>query len=95
MLPPKTPDDMFSLVTHAMMVRLYGELALEARRKRLTEHDISLIETRIIRILREGEDFSGEVKGYESEPVMADIEAYLKGICRKMCESRAAHIGKK
>lgn len=95
MLPPKTPDELFSLVAHQMLLRVYGDLALEARRKRLTEHDISLIETRVIRIIREAEDFSGEVKGYESEPVMADVEAYLKGIFARMRELRAADIGKK
>lgn len=78
---PKTPQEMQAMIFVAVVTRLYGDVTTEARRRRLTEHDIAGIERRALATLKDGPDFAHEFTTFEAEPVVAktlkDIEALL------------------
>lgn len=69
---PKTPEEMYSLLLRAMLLRAYGDITTAARRKRLTEHDIATIERNTLDILKGAADFADEFKTFEVEPVRAN-----------------------
>lgn len=68
---PSTPQEMTDLITHTLLLRVYGDITTAARRGRLTEHDISLIERSAIRLLKDEAKFADEFPTFEAEPAVA------------------------
>lgn len=82
MAAPKIPQNaaemqalFFSLITQLA----YQQVTLAARSKRLTEHDIELIERQIIDSTREEQHFAHEFTEFEAEPAVARARAEAKG----------------
>jgi len=68
---PTTPEEMTTILFNTMLSRIYLDISTAARRGRLTEHDISTIERRLLASMREGPDFSQEFTTFEVEPAIA------------------------
>lgn len=68
---PKTPDEMYTMLFKTLITRAYGDITTEARRRRLTEHDIAAIERRILDFRRDLEEIPDEFPTFETEPVVA------------------------
>jgi len=89
---PKTSQEMQSLLIMALITRLYGDITTEARRKRLTEHDIGTIEQRTMRYLSGGPDFAHEFKDFEAEIPRAAALKIVKEMCDAIRAVRAKQI---
>lgn len=68
---PKTPDELHALLINTLMTRAYGDITTAARKGRLTEHDIAVIERKCLNFLKEAPSFANEFTTYEVEPVVA------------------------
>jgi hypothetical protein len=68
---PKTPEEFFAILYKTLVSRIYLDLTTEARRRRLTEHDIATIERRVLDFRRETDAFAHEFETFETEPVVA------------------------
>lgn len=72
-MPPKTPEELYSILFKTLFSRLYLDMTSEARRRRLTEHDIAMIEKRVLAFQRQTDNFAGEFTTFETEPVVARV----------------------
>jgi hypothetical protein len=70
-LIPKTPAQMTGLIHMTLMARIYGDITTEARRRGMTDDDITAIEERAIELLGKGEDFAGEFETFQAEIAVA------------------------
>lgn len=89
---PETPEQMEWLLTMALVTRLYGDATSAARRKRLTEHDISLLEDRIIRDFAAGPDFAQEFQTFQAEIPRAAALKTIKEMCAVIRADRQKKI---
>mgnify|MGYP001323138618 CR=1 FL=1 len=86
---PKSPSEMTNLIVQILMLRIYGDITAAARRGRISEHDIALIERSAIRAIKEGPDFSHEFETFEAEPAVA---AGIKLVEDFLATTRSARI---
>lgn len=75
---PETPGELTALLIQGTLNTLYGEMTLDARRKRLTEHDIALIERAALARMAMPHGVEHEFEGFEAEPAWKQAEAMLK-----------------
>lgn len=92
---PRTPDEMRSMLYMSMISRVYGDITTEARRRRLTEHDIANIERRVLSILRDGDSFAHEFTTFQVEPVIAQVLKELETFFAMTREARIQSIQQK
>lgn len=67
---PETPEEMTAVITNSVIADLYVRITTEARKRRLTEHDIAVIERRAIEEWREAKNAAHEFTTYEAEPAI-------------------------
>lgn len=82
---PETPGELTALLFRGTLNTLYGEMTLAARRKRLTEHDITQIERAALDRMAKPEGVEHEFEHFEAELAWRDAETLLKqlfAICR-------------
>lgn len=93
---PQTPDQMTEMMFRLGMQRAYLDVTTEARRRRLTEHDIALIERNIMDLLT-GVDsaIAKEFTQFEAEPAIAAARQKLKSYFALTLQARAQDIQKK
>lgn len=91
MIPPKTPEEFFSFMVRALYVTLYQEVTTAARRKRMTEHDIALIEHKAIAIAKDALGLAEEFKTFEIEPPLAMALHEINEFCASI---RAVRVKK-
>ncbi|APT31911.1 hypothetical protein MCBMB27_02620 [Methylobacterium phyllosphaerae] len=72
---PKTPEEMYSFLTHAFWTRVYGDITAASRRKRLTEHDIAQIERQAIDLMAGALESAHEFPEFDARAV---IDATLR-----------------
>jgi hypothetical protein len=89
-LLPKTPQDAEALMIRAILSLAYAELARAAVKKRLTEHDIAVIERNALGELQALFATAGEFSGFELEPVLASTRASLRLQFEQMARGRRA-----
>lgn len=89
MLPPKTPEEFFTFIVKGLYVNPYQAVTTAARRRRLTEHDIALIEHKTIAIAKEALGLAEEFKTFEIEPELARALHEINEFCASI---RAARI---
>lgn len=75
---PNTPDEMVAMLLEAGRARAYVEISGAARRQRLTENDISIIERNILADCVVTPEIAQEFKTFEAEPAFAEAHALLK-----------------
>jgi hypothetical protein len=76
---PQTPDEMTALLFEAGRAGAYVKVSGAARSKRLTEHDIALVERDIIAELTSIDPrIADEFKTFEAEPAFAKARDLLK-----------------
>ena len=92
---PRTPEELYATVFLAMITRLYGDVTTEARRRRLTEHDIATIERKLLELMGTGAEFAQEIKGFEAEPVMAKARNEIQQIFAMTKAGRVKQIMQK
>jgi len=76
----------------AFIVRLYSDITTAARRKRLTEHDIRLIEMKVISLITNGQDFADEFKTFEADTPRANVLKTVKDLCDILRTNREKNI---
>lgn len=92
---PDTPGQMHSVLFMTMLSRAYGDITATARRRRLSEHDISTIEGKVLAMLRDAPDFAGEFTTFEVEPVLAGVLQQLEQFFAAIRAGRAKQGQKK
>lgn len=91
---PQTPEEMTSLLFGLITQKVYQQITTAARRRRLTEHDIALIERQGIDELRGDLGFANEFKTFEAEPAIAKARQLLDGYFAATRATRQNEIGK-
>ncbi len=94
MIPPKTPQEFYSFIVKGLYINLYQAVTTQARRKRLTEHDIALIEHKAIAIAKEALDLANEFKTFEIEPQLAMALNEINEFCASIRVARIEEIAK-
>ncbi len=75
---PRTPDEMTALLLEAGRAGAYVKVSMEARRRRLTENDIAIIERGIIaEVTTVDPRIADEFTTFEVEPAFAQAKALL------------------
>jgi hypothetical protein len=91
---PKTPEEMTAILKETLVIDLYRQITLAARRKRLTEHDIALIEQSLFREFDIGEKVAGEFRTFEAEPAVKLAIGIVRQITQEAKRFRADEIAK-
>lgn len=87
---PRTPEAMIAMIFEAGRARAYVDVSAAVRRKRLTEHDIALIERNIIDMTRNIDpQIAPEFETFEAEPAFAKAGQLLK---EYFAEAKAARV---
>lgn len=94
LIPPKTPQEFYSFIVKGLYINLYQAVTTQARRKRLTEHDIALIEHKAIAIAKEALDLANEFKTFEIEPQLAMALNEINEFCASIRVARIEEIAK-
>lgn len=89
---PKSPEELYSVLLRAFWTRAYGDLTTAARRKRLTEHDIALIEKRVLETAAEALNAAHEFPEFDARRVIEGMLAEGSEGFRVIRESRAKQI---
>lgn len=92
---PETPEQMRAVLMMALITRAYGDITIEARRRRLTEHDIAVIERRVVGMLRDAKSFAHEFQTFETEPVVAGVLSELEAFFAAARGSRLKNVQQK
>ena len=91
---PATPDEMVAMLLEAGRARAYVDITTAARRKRLTEHDIAVIERNILGLTVVTPEIADEFKSFEAEPAFAQARSLLKQYFEIARKGRATEIEK-
>lgn len=67
---PETPLEMESIVFHAVISRVYGDVTKAATTKRLTERDIRVIEENALALPGDLKPLAEEFETFEAEPAI-------------------------
>lgn len=90
---PQNGAQMTEMMFRAGFSRAYVEISTEARRKRLTEHDIAVIERRIVSEFATYDPcMADEFPTFEVEPAMAKAREQLKQFFEIARQARAKDI---
>ena len=93
-MEPKTPEEFYSQLFMAAVSRIYGDVTAEARRRRITEHDIATIENRIIAMMGDAKKAAHEFQAFEVEPLVNKLVQELRALFGAIREARKREIGK-
>gem|GEM_PF-5303523 len=90
---PQTPEQMTEMVFRLGIQRAYLDISTEARRRRITEHDIALIERHIVELTTGNDTAIGQqFQTFEAEPALAAARQKLKDYFALTREARAQNI---
>ena len=92
LIPPKTPQEFYSFIVKGLYINLYQAVTTQARRKRLTEHDIALIEHKAIALAKEALDLANEFKTFEIEPQLAMALNEINEFCASIRAVRVQQL---
>lgn len=91
---PKSPEEFTTIMNQMMSFKLYVAITIAARKKRLTEHDIALIERSILRDFDIGEKVAEEFKTFEAEPAVKAALGLTKEFVERARAERINQISK-
>lgn len=92
MIPPKTPEEFHSFMLKGLYINLYQAVTTQARRKRLTEHDIALIEHKAIALAKEALHLADEFRTFEIEPPLAMALNEINEFCASIRAVRVQQL---
>lgn len=92
---PQTPKELEALVVQLGLMKAYDDITTAAREKRLTEHDIGLIERDVLTALRQMNYTAVEFKAFEAEPAIAAGQARLREHFQVLKNGRAQKVADK
>jgi hypothetical protein len=90
-LKPASAAELTAFLIHVGLMRAYFDTVDEARRKRLTENDIAVIERRALGVIAESVVAADEFPDFEMEKAVADAKAGLREL---FDHGRKARLGK-
>lgn len=77
---PTNPAEMMVMIAQTALIRLYGDVSLAARRGRLTENDIAIIERRAMAELAMPKGVEHEFTQFEAEPAWRKAEQEIRSL---------------
>ena len=93
-MKPTTPDELAAMLMFTMMTRLYGDVTTEARKRRLTDHDIETIERTVLAFKKDTDAFAKEFP-FQTEVVVARVFNDLKQFLAAAKSGRIKHFQQK
>lgn len=75
---PKTQQEAETTMFQMILCKAYRDLAEAATQRRLTEHDISVIQRNAIAEIQQLTAAADEFPGFELEPSIANVKAALR-----------------
>lgn len=91
---PKTPEEMTATMKELMVYKLYTAVTIAARQKRLTEHDIALIERSTLRDFDIGDKVAHEFTSFEAEPAIKKAIAIVQELVDHARTERVNQVNK-
>jgi hypothetical protein len=92
---PANPAEMMTMILQTALVRLYGDVTTAARRGRLTENDIAVIERRAMADLAMPKGIAHEFTDFEAEPAWRKAEHEIRSLLLIIKTARERHIREK
>jgi hypothetical protein len=83
---PSTEGELTALLIHAGLTRAYADLRAAARQRRLNNHEIGIIERRVIDDVFGNTDFAAAFTTFEAEKSVANARQHLRGLFATLAE---------
>lgn len=93
-MKPKTAYEFYEILFKAVMLRAYGDITTASRRKRLTEHDIALIERRILQDITSTPNIAHEFPDFDVRAELVRTVEEFRILFQTIRETRTEQMAK-